>query len=158
MWVFDPQNTKIVFLGSKTHFFISDTYISHSELICYVILHPQNWFIIIPDMGNRLFRWKNGYLTPKTWFLVFLGHMPIFSWGAHTFLFLKGFVIGFEIFLDNKNGPFRLKCGYLTPKTLKSCFWGLKPIFSLVTPTSFILNWFVMWFYIPKTDLSSPLI
>ena len=44
MWVLDPQNTEIVFLGSKTHFFISDTYIFHSELICYVILHPQNWF------------------------------------------------------------------------------------------------------------------
>ena len=72
--------------------------------------------------------------------------MPIFSRGVHTFLFLNGFVIRFEIIWDKKNGPFRLKIGYLTPKTLKSCFWGLKPIFSLVTPTSFFLNRFQMWF------------
>ena len=87
MWVFDPQNTKIVFLGSKTHFFISDTYIFHSELICYVILHPQNWFIIIPDIRKRLFRWKNGYLTPKTWFLVFFGsYAHVFMRGTHFFV------------------------------------------------------------------------
>ena len=72
--------------------------------------------------------------------------MPIFSRGAHTFLFLNGFVIRFKITWDKKNGPFRLKSGYLTPKTLKSCFWGLKPIFSPVTPTSFFLNRFQMWF------------
>ena len=76
----------------------------------------------------------------------FWGQMPFFSRGAHTFLFLNGFVIRFKITWDKKNGPFRLKSGYLTPKTLKSCFWGLKPIFSPVTPTSFFLNRFQMWF------------
>ena len=72
--------------------------------------------------------------------------MPIFSRRARTFLFLNGFVIKFKITWDKKNGPFRLKSGYLTPKTLKSCFWGLKPIFSPVTPTYFFLNRFPMWF------------
>ena len=37
--------------------------------------------------------------------------MPIFSWGAHTSLFLKGLVIEFKISLDKKNGPFNLKTG-----------------------------------------------
>jgi len=76
--------------------------------------------------------------------------MPIFSRGAHTFLFLNGFVIRFKITWDKKNGPFRIKSGYLTPKTLKSCFLGLKPIFSLVTPN------FFFWIDF-KCDLTPPL-
>ena len=76
--------------------------------------------------------------------------MPIFSRRTHTFLFLNGFVIKFRITWDKKNGSFRVKSGYLTPKTLKLCFWGLK--------THFFHQWHLLFFWIDfKCDLTPPL-
>ena len=90
---------------------------------------------------------KKRYLTPKIWFLVFLGsNAHLIKRGTYFFHFWMYSVLNLNSPVLKKNGPFRLKRGYLTPKTLKSCFWGLKPIFSLVTPTSFFLNRFQMWF------------
>ena len=103
----------------------------------YALGTPKINFMVDVDARTHL----------KTWFLVFWGsNAHFFKRGTHIFLFLNGFVIKSKITWDKKNGPFRLKSGYLTPKTLKSCFWGLKPIFSPVTPTSFFLNRFQMWF------------
>ena len=129
MWVIDPQNIKIVFLGSKTHFFISDTYIFHSESIWYVILHPQNWFIIIPDLRNRLFRWKNGYLTPKTWFLVFFGsYAHFFMRGTHFFVSERICYWIWNLFGQQK-WTFQVKMWVFDPQNTKIVFLGSKTHF-----------------------------
>ena len=79
-------------------------------------------------------------------FSVFGVKCPFFQEGHTLFCFWMHLLLNLESLKIKTNGPFRLKSGYLTPKTLKSCFWGLKPIFSLVTPISFFLNRFQMWF------------